>query len=77
MVERLLLDRIHGQRRRASVAELDQPSTFILADEAEAVLAFADVAMARAKVAVEAPVGHRSPTSELRELGAVALLTAW
>ncbi len=61
VVQRLLLDRIHGNRRGASVAELQQPSAFILADEAEAVLAFADVAMARAKIAVETPVGHGLP----------------
>jgi hypothetical protein len=48
MIEWLLFDRVHGDRRWPAVAKLDQPPTFILADEAEAVLAFSDMAMARA-----------------------------
>ena len=66
VVERLLLDGIHGKRGGAAVAELQEPSAFVLADEAEAVLAFSDVAVPRAKIAVETAIGHRSPTSGLR-----------
>ena len=68
MIERLLLDGIHGDRRGTSVAELQQASAFVLADKAEAVLAFSDVAVARTEIAVETPVGHRLPPARLVNL---------
>ena len=69
MVQRLLLDGIHRQRSGSAVAELNQPSAFVLADEAEAALAFADVAVPRAEVAMDAAVGHRLPPARLVDLG--------
>ena len=69
MVERLLLDGIHRERGGTAVAKLNQASGFVLADEAEAVLAFSDVAVARAEVAVETAVGHRLPPARLVDLG--------
>ena len=68
VVERLLLDRVHGNGRGPPIAELQQASAFVLADEAEAVLAFSDVAVARAQIAVETPVGHRLPPARLVSL---------
>ena len=67
MIERLLLDGIDGDGGGAAVAELHEASGVILADEAEAVLAFADVTVTRTEVAVQTAVGHGSPTSGLRE----------
>ena len=69
MVERLLLDRIHGQRRGASIAKLHQSPAFILADEAEAALPFPDVAMTRTQIAVQAAIGHRLPPAGFMDLG--------
>ena len=69
MVERLLLDRIHRHGGWPPVAELQQASAFILADEAEAALAFSDVAMPRTKVTVETAVGHCLPPARLVNLG--------
>jgi len=76
--ERLLLNGIDGQRRGASVALLNQLSANVFPDIAEAVLAHADVAVARAEIAVNTPVreclppargmecgGHRQPLTEL------------
>ncbi len=65
MVQRFLLDWVHGQSGGASVAKLDEPPAFILADVAEAVLAFSDVTMPRAQVAVETAIGHRLPPARL------------
>jgi hypothetical protein len=61
MIERLFLDRIHGNGRRPAVAKLRETPTFILADEAETSLAFADVTMSRAEIAVQPTVGHCFP----------------
>jgi hypothetical protein len=69
VIERLLLDRIHRQRGRPSVAELNQPSAFVLADKAEAVLTFSDMAMARAKIAVETAIGHGLPPAGFVNFG--------
>ncbi len=68
VAERLLLDGIHRDGSRPPVAELQQPSTFVLADEAEACLAFSHVAVSRAEVAVEAAVGHCLPPAGLVNL---------
>jgi hypothetical protein len=61
VVEGLLLDRVHGDGGGASVTELNQAAVFVLADIAEAGLAFADVAVTRAEITVQAPVGHGFP----------------
>jgi hypothetical protein len=47
MVQRLLLDWVHGDGGWPAVAKLDKASGFILADVTEAVLAFSNVTVAR------------------------------
>ena len=65
MIERFFLDGIDLQRGRRSVSQAVELSALIHADEAEAGLAFPDVAMARAEIAMHAAVGHRLPPARL------------
>ena len=67
--ERLLFDGIDGEGGGASVAELHQFAVDVLADEAEAVLAGPDVAVARTEIAVDASVGERLPPARGMESG--------
>src|SRR5215469_8349545 len=69
MIERLLLDRIDRYGSRASVAQLQQAAVFIFADEAESVLAFADVAVTRTQVAVQTDIGHGLPPASFMNRG--------
>jgi len=52
MVQGLLLDRVHGNRGGPPIAELQETSAFVLADEAETGLTFGEVAMAWAEIAM-------------------------
>ena len=61
MIERLLLDRIDRNRCRTSVCELNQAPAEIFSNEAEAVLAISDVAVAGAEVTVQTAIGHLLP----------------
>ena len=61
MIERLLFDGIHRHGGGTAVAKLQQASAFVLADEAEAVLAFADVTVTRTEVAMQTAIGHGLP----------------
>ena len=61
MVQRLLFDGIDLQRGGGTVAEAVELAALVDANEAEAGLAFADVAVPRAEVAVDATVGFGFP----------------
>ena len=55
MVERLLLDRVNAEAGRAAISRQDHLVFDVLADEAGAALAFVQLAVARAQVALDAP----------------------
>src|SRR5205814_5978603 len=59
MIERLLLDRINLKSCGPAITELQEAASFILANETEAGLAFAYVAVTLTKIAVQPAVGHR------------------
>jgi len=61
VIERLFLHRIQLQSCGAPIAQLQQPSGLVFADEAETRLPLADVAMPRTQIAVQASVGHSFP----------------
>jgi len=61
MIERFFLDGIDLQRRRRGIAQAVEFSALIDTNEAETGLAFSDVAMPRAKIAMHAPFGHGLP----------------
>src|SRR5260370_40695899 len=61
MIEGLFLDRIDLQLSVWSVAKALKFAAFIDADKTEAGLARINVAMARAKIAVDAAIGFRFP----------------
>ena len=61
MIERLFLDRIDAESRRASVGRQHDRVALALADEAGAPLAFVQAAVAGAEIALDAPVGQRVP----------------
>ena len=71
MVERLLLDGIDLQRGGRGVAQAIELPALVDANEAEAALPFADVAMPRAKVAVDAAVRLGLPPASLVQFGFV------
>ena len=61
MIERFLLDRIDAKTRRAAVCRQYHPVADALAHEARAALAFMQAAVARAQVALHAPVVEHVP----------------
>src|SRR5439155_27308681 len=61
VVERLFLDRIDAESRGAAVGGEHHAAAFHLAHEAQAALAFVQLAVARAQVALHAPVGQGVP----------------
>ena len=61
MVERLLLDRVDAETGRAAVGREHHRIAFALAHEARAALALVQPAVARAEVALDAPVGSAMP----------------
>ena len=65
MVERLLLDGIHGQSSGPTIAELNQSSAFVLADEAKSRLALSYVTVPRTEIAMQAPVRHGLPPAAI------------
>ena len=67
MIQRLFFDGIDLQRGGGTVSQAVEAATLVHADEAEAALAFADVAVARAKVAMDAAVGFGFPPAGLVE----------
>jgi len=69
MAEGLFLDGINLESGGGGVAEAEEFAALIDANEAEARLAGADVAVARAEVAVEAAIGVGSPPEGFVEGG--------
>src|SRR5882762_7987316 len=67
MVERLFFDGIDLQGSRGSVAYTVEFSSLIDANETETGLAFPDVAMPRAEIAVHAAFGHGLPPAAFVE----------
>src|SRR5262249_44218356 len=67
MIERLLFNRIDLERRGRTVAETKKFSAAIYAYKTETGLAFVDVAVARAKITVDAVAGFWFPPSALVE----------
>ena len=61
MVERLFLDGIDLQRRGRGVSETVELSSLIDTNETETGLAFADVAIPRAKIAMHAAIRQGFP----------------
>lgn len=61
MVERLFLNGVDLDRRRGSVTQAVKLAAFVHADEAEASLPVADVAMAGTKITMRLIVGFRFP----------------
>ena len=61
MVERLLLDRVDAEARRAAVGRQHHRVAFALAHEARAALALVQAAVARAQVALDATVVESVP----------------
>jgi hypothetical protein len=71
MVQRLFLDGINLDGGGRGIPEAVQPAVFIDANVAEAGLALPDMAMARAKVAVDAAAGFAFPPESFVEAGGV------
>ena len=69
VIERLLLDRIDAETGGAAVGGQLHRSVVHLADEAGAALAFVQLAVARAQVALDASVGQGVPPAGGVELG--------
>ena len=67
MIQRFLLDGIDLQRGRMSVAQAVKLAALIRADEAEAGLPFADMAMPRTKIAMHLAVGFSLPPASFVE----------
>src|SRR6266849_5976050 len=67
MIQRLLLNGLDLECGRRAVTQAVKLAAFIDADEAEAGLAGIDVAVARTKIAVDAPVGFRFPPARFVE----------
>ena len=67
MIERLLLDRINVYCGRLRIAEVVKLSTDVLANETESGLILPDVAMARAKIAVQLAPWQGFPPTRLME----------
>src|ERR1700730_8136474 len=61
MIQRLLLDGIDLECGRRAITQAVKLAAFIDADETESRLTRNDVAVARAKIAVCAPIGFRFP----------------
>src|SRR5207245_9135207 len=61
MVEGFLFDRVDAEARGAAVGGEHHAAAFHLAHEAKAALALVQLAVARAEIALHAPVGERVP----------------
>src|SRR5262249_40986732 len=63
MIERLLLDRVEAETGRATVRGEHHLPTDVLPHEAERPLAIAELAVARAQIALDPPVRQRMPVA--------------
>jgi hypothetical protein len=61
MVERLFFHRIDAKAGGPAVGRQHHPSLVALAHEAKTALAFVQPAVARAQIALHAPIGQRVP----------------
>ena len=77
MVQRLLLDGVHGHTGVAPVARQDQTPPERLADEAETALALLEAAAARAEVTYNSAVRSRVPPLGLGAAGWKRVRSGW